>query len=363
MSAVMPPWSNGDDDVISIPTITSRSLWRSSRTTRTQCIWPVECFVELTLISLFLLVLCGIRCWWHFSPNGITRHRREKEEKAQKRIDEYKQQRYQQQQQAGSDEMVVYRVYEICYNGSMAGKGDGYGHGELHLAISSLSPSAVASDTNNNDCRRIISGCGMRELEYTEIIDGYIDLSNGYAEWTERTQREISYVPPPGLRDRNYDYGIGEYNDLYLSKHLGPVSIKSKGKFSVNNIDNESSAIAMKSFEGEYFGRDECQCNNCRLFWLNASDPDRVLHWTSNNYTGTNNNDTNTSTTTTASPATILGEPIRWCPDEERRRIGEYILFRLKEEEGKKQTRVDQSDGNTSNTQRSGGEGTYHRMV
>eukprot|EP00571_Detonula_confervacea_P009116 CAMPEP_0172316352 /NCGR_PEP_ID=MMETSP1058-20130122/27900_1 /TAXON_ID=83371 /ORGANISM="Detonula confervacea, Strain CCMP 353" /LENGTH=208 /DNA_ID=CAMNT_0013030641 /DNA_START=223 /DNA_END=849 /DNA_ORIENTATION=+ len=201
-----------------------------------------------------------------------------------------------QQQDNNGGEMIMYRIYECCYNGSTRGvAGHGYGHCELHLALSL---------ETGPDGHRLISGCGMRELEYTEIVDGYID-SDGNAGWTEKTKREISY-----------------YRPKELPTHVGPVSIQSKGKF-----DNSESLV---SFEGEYFGRDECACADCQAFWARYST-------------------TNTDGTIILPHTLHNGEPCRWCPAEESRKIGQYISFRLKEE-------TYENDNNVT-------EEVYHRMV
>ena len=260
----------------------------------------------LNIILLIVFIVgCAYKCWWHCSPNGLARDRREREEKARGRIKEYKSQRQSEvstNSDGGNGDEIEFRIYECCYQGSTSGKGNGYGHGELHIAIS--------SQINDDNGRRLISGCGMRELEYTEIISGYID-SNGNAEWAERTRRKISYNPPQGSQLNNDLY----YEQYTLPYHWGPVTLRSKGKF-INHADDgggeDDNNDILTSFEGEYYGRDECNCRECRVFWT---------RWSNTNESGVD-----------VPQATILGETVRWCPtpDEGGRKIGDYILFRLK---------------------------------
>lgn len=253
----------------------------------------------IILYGLYFIIVGMCNCWWFCSPNGLARDRREKEEAARRQIEEFKQQQQAIKDNNHVDDMAIeYRVYECSFNGSTRGKGDGYGHAEFHLAISSFE--TIGPD---GQPRRLLSGCGMRELQYTELIDGYVD-SHGNAEWTERTRREISYSDRGN--SPNWDH-YRHHPEYYLSSHWGLVSIKSKGKFD---------SSAMESFEGEYFGRDECNCTDCTLFWK---------RWLDNR-----NADSDTGSSTFPF-RTIQGEPIRWYPAEERRKIGEYILFRMKE--------------------------------
>lgn len=276
-------------------------------------------FIELMMIGLYGLyfIIVGIcNCWWFCSPNGIARDRREKEEKARRQIEEFKQQQQQaiKDNNSGGEEMMIeYRVYECFYNGSTRRQGNGYGLVEFHIAISSLE--TIGPD---GQPRRLLSGCGMRELQYTEIIDGHVD-SRGNAEWTERTMREISNNDQGNNPNRNhYDF----HDPYYVPSHWGPVSIKNRGKFD---------GSVMESFEGEYFGRDECNCTDCDLFWRRWLDR-RIIDSDTGNF-----------------PARrIQGEPIRWAYRlEERRKIGEYISFRLKET----------GEGGDENGE------VYHRMV
>ncbi len=103
--------------------------------------------------------------------------------------------------------------------------------------------------------------------------------------------------------------------------------------------ENDSHNI-MTSFEGEYYGRDECNCRECRVFWA---------RWSNTNESGVD-----------VPPATLLGEPVRWCPTPEEggRKIGEYIGFQLKADE-------QSSGGETcrSVVGNEGGDNMYHRMV
>jgi len=228
-------------------------------------------------------------------------------------MEEYKERWERDQLLAGNTEPVCYRVFECSYNGSTRGvMGSGYGHGELHLVVSSSS-----EDENG---RRAISGCGIREKEYTEIIDGQVD-SNGNAEWTERIEREIVYHQRKGFA-----------LPISLSSHVGPASLRTEGRF----VDGEE----MKSFQGKLYGRDECRCGYCQAFWAHVSDLNSAWR---HNIDGSGAIDY---------PQTLDGERVRWCPAEERRMIGEYILFRAKEE-----------GTNETNTDSSGTEEAYHRMV
>lgn len=259
---------------------------------------------------LLLILILGRSLHW--CRTGHTRRRREKEEWARRRMGECKQGAA----TTTSDEKSEYRVYEICYNGSTRGRGDGYGHGELHLTI------AKYPDGNG---RREIFGCGMREFEFTEIIDGHID-SSGNAEWIEKITREIGYIPPHGSPSADPDlaflqpfriYGRRHHASEYLGSHSGLASIRSKGKFDAN----------MQSFEGEYFGRDECKCHRCQVFWTRWSDRENA------NENGT-----------FAPVQTLHGEPVTWCPASQRRKIGEYILFRLKGETAEQRNEIENKD-------------------
>ena len=104
---------------------------------------------------------------------------------------------------------------------------------------------AIAKYTDGNG-RREIFGCGMREFEFTEIIDGHID-SSGNAEWIEKITREIGYIPPHGSPSADPDlgflqpfhspyhlYGRRHHASEFLGSHSGPASIRSKGKFAAN---------------------------------------------------------------------------------------------------------------------------------
>ncbi len=164
-------------------------------------------------------------CLYCLSLSGTARppDGREREDGARRRINEYKTQRQSEvsnNSDGGNGDETEYKIYECSYPGSTCGRGDGYGHGELHIMIS---PQNNVND--NSSGRRVISGCGMRELEYTEITSGYVD-PDGNAEWTERTRRRISYNPP-GARSDSYNY------ERYLTYHWGQVNIRCKGKFSM----------------------------------------------------------------------------------------------------------------------------------
>lgn len=206
------------------------------------------------------------------------------------------------------EQVMVHREYECSYSGSTRGIGEGYGHAELHLSVS---PTVDAAG------RRSISGCGMREWEYTEITDGYIDAT-GNAEWTEQSTREIGFHPPRGHREAEF------ISNNFLSNHVGPISLRSKGRF-----DGEQ----LQSFQGDLYGRDECNCYRCQAFWATAHPP-----WIS----GDERRDL-------GYPRELYGEPVRWCPAEERRKIGEYILFQPK----------DAPSGNECES----GEDVYHQMT
>ena len=241
---------------------------------------------------VILLVLGGLRrCWHYFSPNGLTKERREREDEARSRIEEHER-----RSACADGDSPRLSVYEVLTSGSTAGRGEGYGHGELRLRV---------SEKPDDDGRRAISGCGIRQLTYTEVISGFLNL-DGTAEWTEKTTREISYAPPAGSTSHHSP-------EEYLTRHWGPASITSVGRFGGDGD--------MRTFEGQIYGRDECDCPRCRSFWARWSEevgaqgrvagqsvePRRSLH----------------------------GEEVRWAPAR-RRRIGEYILFRLKEGESAK---------------------------
>ena len=248
---------------------------------------------DIFILLLLAVFICeAIYKCWKYCSGGHAKQRSEKETTARQRIDEYKQQR-QQLDDSNAQETIEYKCFEMYYQGSTYGQGEGYGVGELHISI---------SKEVDEDGKRQISGCG-RELEYTEIIQGYID-SNGNTDWIEQTQRQIAFNVP-GRRNRGMFLTREPYGYYHLQPHWGPVSIRSIGKF--NN--------SMTSFEGTYYGKDECNCNDCRLFWS---------HWTRRRLSTTS-----PTVTLLQIPQLIVGLPVRFCPEEERK-IGEYITFQLK---------------------------------
>lgn len=337
----------------------------------------------LDIINLFCVLIMSISsCWWYCS-GGLARHRRKKMEMARKKIIEYKLKR----RQALDDEngstsdsegraKSKYQVFDIAYNGCTRGKGLEYGHGELHLAISSLSPSPPPSDAlatsagfelenkdkAHNSNLRTLYGCGIREFEYTEIAEGYIDLTTGHAEWIERATREISYHPPGGYHHRaDYYYD----NIFHLRSHVGPCSIKSRGRFVLGNNDTGNECTDINSFEGEYYGKDECPCNECKVYWLNKSRRGMDGQW------GFLQDDMGAAATYISNcgddnasdahlPLALYGERVRWCPGSERRKIGEYILFRLKEDESTVESVGGPSADNSENIEE---ERDYHNMM
>ena len=158
-------------------------------------------------------------------------------------------------------------------------------------------------------------------------------------------QREISFGPPPGYRGGD-EYGNRLY-EQYLSSHFGPASIRSEGRF----ISGSTAANNYGSFEGEFYGRDECKCNMCQAFWRQCSDP--TLSFGNFNTNHPRDADGNYNP-----PLTLFGELVRWCPGKERRKIGDYILFRLKDD-----TVSDGIEGEAGVQQIAGDEEVYHRMV
>ena len=184
----------------------------------------MEMIVCITFV-LFWLVGCIVACSWKYVP--LSKHRRDKE--VMRRIELYKQQHMN----------VTYKDYECYYTND---KDYGYGTAEFHLAI--LSPLASEDgDSNNDNRKRRITGCGIREGEYTEIIEGYINYEDGSAELIEQTMREMK-----------------PNNDIKL--HRGQASIKSVGRF-LYEIEDEVYSV----FEGDYFVKDECKCTECKMFW------------------------------------------------------------------------------------------------
>jgi len=287
----------------------------------------------ILFIVLYLMGLGIYKCWHYFSPNGLTRERREKEASARTRMEEY----HKKQQQKLKGQEACCTIYEIGYSGSMIGRGDGYGHGELHIYIS--------SKPDINGFRRI-SGCGMRQLTYTEIIEGHVN-AEGNAVWTEQTIREISYSPPRGstTEDRHSFFKIdGEYSlDEDLTSHWGPASIVTVGTFSSD----------MQSLlEGRFFGRDECNCMWCHHFWTIWSDKTNIM-------AADGFEDGTFIKPKRGQPLPMRYEPrkklheetLRWTPAAERRKIGDYFLFRAKKE---KTARTEEcADGEDQH---------YHRM-
>jgi len=132
---------------------------------------------------------------------------------------------------------VTYRDYECYY--STNDKDYGYGTAEFYLAISPLV--SEDEDSNNDNRKRRITGCGIREGEYTEIIEGYV-YEDGNAEFIEQTTREMK-----------------PSNDIKL--HRGQASIKSRGRL-LYKLDED----VYNAFEGDYFVKDECKCTDCKMF-------------------------------------------------------------------------------------------------
>lgn len=259
-----------------------------------------------SLLFLAVFICEAIYKCWNYCSGAHAKQRSEKEATARQRIDEYKQQ----QQQLSHDnnttqqQTVEYKCFEMYYQGSTYGQGEGYGVGELHLSIS--------KDVDENG-KRQIKGCGIRELEYTEIIQGCID-SNGNADWIEQTRRQIAFNVP-GRRIENEGC---------------KMSIRSIGKF--NN--------SMTSFEGTHYGKDECKCSDCRIFWQ---------RWARRGLS-------TTSPTIRFFPQVIVGLPVRFCPEEERK-IGEYITFQLKVDKEEEEV----GDENINETDEE--EDAYQRMT
>ena len=275
--------------------------------------WEALRVVNNVLLCV-VLILGGLRrCWHYFSPNGITKERREREEEARSQIEAYERRNH-------DGDSARLHVYEVLTSGSTVGKGEGYGHGELRLRV---------SKTPDGDGRRAISGCGMRQLSYTEVVHGFLAL-DGTAEWTEKLTREISYSPPVGSESHRSPKD-------YLPRHWGPASITSKGTFGGDG-DN------MRTFEGQIYGRDECDCQRCRMFWARWSEA------VGGEGTG--------SGQSVAPCRSIYGEEVRWAPAKERRKIGEYILFRLKD--GTSQGRDDPKEPDESDPELGR---DYQRMV
>jgi hypothetical protein len=100
-------------------------------------------------------------------------------------------------------------------------------------------------------------------------------------------------------------------------------------------MDRPSVANNMETFEGEFFGRDECPCADCQIFWTKWS--------TRNHHDGS----------AAAPPQVLRGEPVRWCPAEIRRKIGAYIMSRLLKDQ------VVQAESNNVVEK----EQVYHRMA
>jgi hypothetical protein len=281
---------------------------------------------DIFILLLFIVFICeAVYKCWKYCSGGQAKHRSEKEATARQRIDEYKQQQQQQQQLShdndNTQQPIEYKCFEMYYQGSTYGQGEGYGIGEMHLSI---------SKEVDEDGKRQIVGCGIRELEYTEIIKGYID-SNGNAEWIEQTRRQIAFnVPGRRIENEGIFLTREPYGHYHLQPHWGQVSIRSIGKF---NFD-------MTSFEGTYYGKDECNCNDCRIFWS---------HWARRGLSTTS-----PTITLLQIPQLIFGLPVRFCPDEERK-IGEYITFQLK---------VDKEEvGDENINETSEEEDAYHRMA
>jgi len=183
----------------------------------------MEEIVCITFI-LFWIVGCIVAAYCRkYMP--LSKHRRDRE--VMRRIELYKQQHLN----------VTYKDYECYYTND---KDYGYGTAEFHLAIS---PSSEDEDSNNDNRKRRITGCGVREGEYTEIIEGYINCEDGTAEFIEQTTREMK-----------------PSSDIKL--HRGQSSIKSVGRL-LYEVEKD----AYNTFEGEYFVKDECQCTECKMFW------------------------------------------------------------------------------------------------
>jgi len=250
---------------------------------------------DIFILLLLTVFICeAIYKCWKYCSGAHAKQRSEKEASARQRIDEYKQRRQSQDNNNNTQQTIEYKCFEMYYQGSTYGQGEGYGVGELHISI---------SKEVDEDGKRQITGCGSRELEYTEIIQGYID-SSGNADWIEQTRRQIAFNVP-GRRNRGMFLTHEPYGYYHLQPHWGPVSIRSIGKFNNN----------MTSFEGTHYGKDECECNDCRIFW--------------NRWARRRLSTTSPTIGLLQIPQIIVGLPVRFCPEEERK-IGEYITFQLK---------------------------------
>ena len=177
----------------------------------------MEKIVCITFI-LFWIVGCIVAAYCRkYIP--LSKHRRDKE--VRRRIELYKQQHLN----------VTYKDYECYYTND---KDYGYGTAEFYLAISPLA--SEGEDSNDDSRKRRITGCGIREGEYTEIIEGYV-YEDGNAEFIEKTTREMK-----------------PNNDIKL--HRGQASIKSVGRLLYEEVEED----VCNTFEGEYFVKDKCQC-------------------------------------------------------------------------------------------------------
>ena len=98
---------------------------------------------DMFILLIFIVFICeAIYKCWKYCSGGQAKHRSEKEATARQRIDEYKQQQQQQQQQQlphdndNTQQPIEYKSFEMYYQGSTYGQGEGYGIGEMHLSIS-----------------------------------------------------------------------------------------------------------------------------------------------------------------------------------------------------------------------------------
>ena len=107
----------------------------------------------LTLLFLAVFICEAIYKCWKYCSGAHAKQRSEKEMKARQLIDEYKQQQHQQQSQDNDNtqKTIEYKCFEMYYQGSTYGQGEGYGVGELHISI---------SKEVDEDGKRQISGCG-----------------------------------------------------------------------------------------------------------------------------------------------------------------------------------------------------------